>query len=256
MKLGLSSKIRFIVLIVLLMSMLSNFALLYFISVNPIDKMIKNDLSNIIWGSLIIHFAISLYLIANVSNYLSKALNSVRYLITEVSKGNYNVQLDIPYDHDPEITQLVEALQKMQEVILYYDNLKKEKIVENRNRIISMINLSEDGFIILSIKGQIIYISDLIKTHFKYLEENTDIVNTHFQADVELSIKKYIMNIIKTHSKSEPQTYYISSFKKHIYVKGSLVRDSRGIPIGIVICINNLHDSEKQEDSKFTKSLR
>ncbi len=256
MKLGLSSKIRFIVLIVLLMSMLSNFALLYFISVNPIDKMIKNDLSNIIWGSLIIHFAISLYLIANVSNYLSKALNSVRYLITEVSKGNYNVQLDIPYDHDPEITQLVEALQKMQEVILYYDNLKKEKIVENRNRIISMINLSEDGFIILSIKGQIIYISDLIKTHFKYLEENTDIVNTHFQADVELSIKKYIMNIIKTHSKSEPQTYYISSFKKHIYVKGSLVRDSRGVPIGIVICINNLHDSEKQEDSKFTKSLR
>lgn len=245
-----------IILFTLLMSMLSNTALLYYISVNSIDKYIKNDLSNIIWGSLILHFAISLYLIANVSNFLGKALNSVKYLISEVSKGNYNVQLDIPYDNDPEITQLVDSLQKMQEVILHYDNLKKEKIVENRNRIISMINLSDDGFMILSIKGQIIYISDLIKTHFKYLEENTDIVNTHFQADVELSIKKYILNIIKTHSKSEPQTYYISALKKHIYVKGSLVRDSRGIPIGIVICINNLHDSQKLEDAKLLKSIR
>ncbi len=246
MKLGLSSKIRLFILLTLLIVLASNFTLLYFISGSSMDNALKNDLSNIIWGSLILNFGLSLYIIGNINNYLHKALAAIRFLVLEISKGNYNVQVDIPSDSDPEILNVMNSLNNMQEVILHYDNLKKEKIVENRNRIISMLNLSVDGFIILNIKGQILYISDVIKKYFKYLEENTDIVNTHFQADVELSIKKYILNIIKTHSKSEPQTYYISSLKKHLFVKGSLVRDSRGVPIGIVICVNNLESVEKE----------
>ncbi|HPM01682.1 MAG TPA: hypothetical protein PK816_05930 [Candidatus Cloacimonadota bacterium] len=245
MKLGLSSKIRLFILLAMLISISSYFSLLFFISGSDIEKNLKNDLSNIIWGSLILNFGLSLYLIGNIGNYIHKSLAAVRFLIQEISKGNYNVQVDIPCDTDPEIQNVMGSLDYMQEVILHYDNLKKEKIVENRNRIIKMLNLSIDGFIILNIKGQIIYISDVIKKYFKYLEENTDIVNTHFQADVELSIKKYILQIIKTHSKIDPQTYYISSLKKHIFVKGNLVRDSRGIPIGIVICVNNLESGDK-----------
>lgn len=248
MKLGISTRIRVFVLLSLTISMISNFSLLFIISSSPLEKLLKNDLSNIIWGSLILQVAICIFLIANIPLYLNKALASLRLMINEISKGNYNIKLDLASDSDNEILEIISSLEKMQDVILHYDNLKKEKIVENRNRIISMINLSEDGFIILSIKGQIIYISDIIKKHFKYLEESTDLVNTHFQPDVELSIKKYIMNIIRTHSKSEPQTYYISSLKKHIYIKGSLVRDSRGIPIGIVICINNLGEIEENSE--------
>ncbi|MBP7563946.1 MAG: hypothetical protein KA886_09190, partial [Candidatus Cloacimonetes bacterium] len=134
MKLGLSSKIRLFILLAMLISISSYFSLLFFISGSDIEKNLKNDLSNIIWGSLILNFGLSLYLIGNIGNYIHKSLAAVRFLIQEISKGNYNVLVDIPCDTDPEIQNVMGSLDYMQEVILHYDNLKKEKIVENRNR--------------------------------------------------------------------------------------------------------------------------
>ncbi|HOQ81130.1 MAG TPA: hypothetical protein PLH63_08685 [Candidatus Cloacimonadota bacterium] len=245
MKLGLSSKIRLFILIILAINIITSTALLFYISNSNIDYALKNDLSNIIWGSLILIFGFSLYFMTRLNNMFVRGLAAVRFLIKEISKGNYNVLVDMPLDADPEISKTFNSLIKMQEIILHYDNLKKEKIVENRNRIQSMINLSESGFIIINIRGQVIYISDIIKNHFKYIEENIDIVNTHFQPDFELSIKKHLLEIIKTHTKSDAQAYYISSLKKHINIKSSLIRDSRGVPIGAVACVSNLHPSEK-----------
>ncbi|MCB5250994.1 MAG: hypothetical protein RBS16_06730 [Candidatus Cloacimonadales bacterium] len=245
MKFGFSSKIRMFILIVLAISLISNLALLAVISSHNIDEPLKNDLSNIIWGSLIIIFAASLYFLAKVENMLAKALAAVKYLIGEISKGNYNVRTDIIVDKDPVISKVFDSAIKMQEIIIHYDNLKKEKIIENRNRILSMINLSEDGFIILGIRGNIIFLSDNIKRTFKNIEENIDLVNTYFQPDFELSIKKHLLGVLKSHTNLDAQAYYISSLKRHINVKSSIIRDSKGIPIGIVACVSNLNISEK-----------
>ncbi len=245
MKIGFTSKIRAYIFLILSIHLVSNFGLLYLISYSSIESLLRNDISNIIWGSVIIEFSICIFFIANTQNYLEKAISPIKYIISEIAKGSYNVKLDMPIDKDPIILSVYEQIEKMQEIILHYDNLKKEKIVEHRNRILSMLNITDDGIIILNIKGQLLYISDIIKEKFKYFEENVDIINTHFQPEVELSIKKYIMQIIKSHSKLDIQPFYLASMKKHIFMKSSLVRDTRGIPIGIVIGINNLVEKEK-----------
>lgn len=247
MKVGFSSKVRAYIFLILTIHLFSNFGLLYLISVSVMDNIVRNDISNILWASIIIEFSLCLYLMANLQNYLDKAILPIKHIISEIAKGNYNVELDVPIDKDIIIKSVFDQIEKMQEVILHYDNLKKEKIVEHRNRILSMLNITDDGIIILNIRGQIMYVSEIVKEKFKYFEENVDVVNTHFQPEVELSIKKYILQIIKTHSKQDMQPFYLASVKKHIFIKSSLVRDTRGIPIGFVIGISNLADKEKNQ---------
>lgn len=251
MRTGFLQKIKIYFSALIIISLLNNlfiFLLLLF-NVNIPDST-KNDIYNILFFSILIQIILVIYFLVYVRKNLKKDLSCLKQVVLEITKGNYNYEPEEIINKDPEINNLLSKLLKMKESILHFDNLKKEKIIEHRNRILAMLNLTESGFIIFNIKGNIIYISDLLKTIFPSIEENTNIFSTNYSQEIENTIKKIVLQITKTSLKTEPQSVYFHSLKKHITVKSSLIRDSRGIPIGFLICLINLNSLKMQNELK------
>ena len=132
-----------------------------------------------------------------------------------------------------------------------FDLLKKEKIVEHHNRIQAILNLAEDGFLILDSKGAIVYINDLLLNVFPPFQEKKSIIDSNFNPEIENNIKKYAISVIKSGSKQPSQNNFFPSLKKHITLKSAVVRNSFGVVCGAVIALSNLPKSdEKRKDDK------
>lgn len=246
MKLRFTSKIRIFILLIFSISLISSLSLFYILNNQNISISIKNDAYNILFFSLFFKLILIAFLFSVINKYLKKDLFPIKQIIDEITKGNYNFKLEESYYIDNEIDSLMTKMQKMIESILFFDNLKKEKIVEHRNRVISMLNISDSGFMIFNIKGNIMYVSDIVRVVFPAIEENTNIFNVNYNQEIESTIKKVVIQIMKTGQKAESQSHYFHSMKRHLTIKSSLIRDSRGIPIGFALAINNLSSYKKE----------
>jgi signal transduction histidine kinase len=132
---------------------------------------------------------------------------------------------------------------------LTFDKLKKDKIVEHHNRILAILNLTDDGFLALDMKGNILYINDIVTEYFPSISEHQNMIDSNFPPEVENNIKKYILHILKSKTKQQPQQFFRPSLKKHITLNSAVIRDANGQPAGIVISLTNL-GSKKKEDKE------
>jgi signal transduction histidine kinase len=214
---------------------------------------IKSEVLKIMATFLFIQFAIIIISISYLPNYLRKLMGGVRSIINEISQGSYNYDIDLEAQkklYDKEVYEVIEAAKKMLEIILKFDSLKKEKIQEQRGRIVALLNLTENGFIVVNRKGEIVYINYLISEHFPTIKEHVNIIETNFGLEIDNNIKKFITAVIKNQSKFPPKQFYMSSMKRHIKVKSELVRDDDGEFIGTVIGIFNLSSKTADQDKE------
>jgi len=216
-----------------------------------------SEIRAILLTVLLLQAFIVIILVSFLPSYLQKMCLVIKTITDDISRGNYNQNIDlIEYGKafDKELVEVVESLQKMLNVILKFDSLKKEKIQEQRGRIVALLNLTENGFMILNKKGDIVYTNDLLMQHFPTMREDKNIVETNFGLDIDNNIKSYVTNIIKTKSKSRPKQFYMASMRRHITLRSELVRDADGNFIGTVIGIYNLskrdEDKTKDKDDK------
>ncbi|MCK9330196.1 MAG: hypothetical protein PHY08_02700 [Candidatus Cloacimonetes bacterium] len=247
MKIRFSNRIKLFIVLIFIISLISSLFIYFIINLNPqINDSLKNDIFNVIFFALFFELSLVVLIFSLINTYLKKDLLPVKQMIIEFTKGNYNYTIEEPIVIDYEIEDVINKLQAMQESIRHYDNLKKEKIVEHRNRIIAMLNISDSGLIIFNMKGNILYISDLIKMFFPSIEENTNILNINYNQEIESTIKKVVIQIIKTSLKAEAQSHYFHNLKKHITIRSALVRDSKGLPIGYILSLVNLASIKKE----------
>jgi signal transduction histidine kinase len=217
-----------------------------------------NEVRNILLVILILQACIVIFLISYLPTYLKKMLSGIENIISEVARGNYNQDIDIENykkSYDKELVDVVEILQKMLTIIMKFDSLKKDKIQEQRGRILALLNLTENGFLIVNKKGDIVYVNDFIKEHFPNMSEDINLLEANFGLEIDNNIKKYVSSIIKSQSKNRQQRFYMASMKRHIILRSELVRDANGNFIGAVIGIYNLIKKEtekgkEEEDSQ------
>ena len=205
------------------------------------------EIRTILFIFLLAQIFLVIIVISFLPKYIRKMLDGVETIINEVSRGSYNQSIDLDEyskNYDKELVDVVESIKKMLTIIIKFDGLKKEKIQEQRSRIIALLNMTENGFMIYNQKGDIVYTNHLIKEHFPTMTEDINILETNFGLEIDNNLKNYISGIVKTQSKAMQKQFYMASMKRHITLRNELVRDANGNFIGAVIGVYNLEKKD------------
>lgn len=220
-------------------------------------EQIKSNVQNTIYLTLFLQFVILIVMFFYIPVFLHKSFSEIHNILKEISNGIYNIETDTDKASsglDKEIYAVMLSVKSMLRSIRRFDDLKKDKIVEHHNRIVSLLNLTDDGFMILDIKGNIIYMNDLIVETFPAIGEKKNMIDSNFPPEIENNIKKYVMNILNTKTKSESVSFFFPKLKRHIGLNSAIVRDSAGTAKGIVISFKNFekkkHDKQDKNDQQ------
>ena len=177
---------------------------------------------------------------------ITKSLSTIKKILLEFEKGNYRQDIDLEmYENkiDEEFIEIIKNMKNMQKAIINFDDLKRKLIIENRNRILAIMNNTDSGIIIVDVEGYIKYINENTINVFPSLEEGVNILEKNFSAETD-KLKNYVSEVLSSNFTPEIQLF-ISSLKKHIYIKGVLINDDRSNESGTVIVINNLERKSK-----------
>ncbi|MBC8384325.1 MAG: hypothetical protein H8E57_02265 [Candidatus Cloacimonetes bacterium] len=249
MKISFTLKIRLILILLFLISLIQGILILYLIRDFSSIAQLKMDIQNTIYITIFLQFILAMILVFYIPVFLQKAFSGINRTLEEITKGVYTCEIvDQNYETslDKEFYSVMLTIKRMLNSILIFDNLKKEKIIEHHNRILALLKLTENGFLILDKIGNIVFINDKVSDVFPSLLVNINMIDTKFPPEVESGIKKYIVNLIQKQSRQEFQQYYSPKLKRHIGLSCAIVRDSIGEMSGAVVAISNL-DKKKTE---------
>ena len=254
MRLSFTGKIRLLIIIMFIVAILQGGIILHLINNQGSFLQMKLDVQNTIFIGLFIQFLLGLAIIFYVPVFLHKAFSEIHNIIKDIAQGIYTIDIDLDsYKNtiDKEFFMVISLLNDMLKSILTFDKLKKEKIVEHHNRIVSILNLTDDGFMIVDIKGNFVYMNEKVTNTFPALSDKTNIIETNFPPEIENNIKKYTLNILDSQTKQEPQQFYVPSMKRHIVLNSAMIRDAAGQPTGAIIALTNLEKRKQHKEEEL-----
>ena len=184
MRLSFTGKIRLLIVFMFIVAILQAGIILHLISNSISFIQMKLDVQNTIFIGLFIQFLLTLIIIFYVPIFLHKAFSEIHNIIKDITQGVYTIEIDLDNYKttiDKEFFAVISILKDMLKSILTFDKLKKEKIIEHYNRIVSILNLTDDGFVIVDIKGNFIYMNEKVTNTFRKLIISIDYqLNTSF----------------------------------------------------------------------------
>ena len=246
MKISMSNKIRWFMILLLFYTLIQGGIILQIIHGSVIPLELKQNIQNTIYIISFIEFITVLIFFFYIPRFIKKSFAIISTLIQTIKQGDYKVySKEVPETNVLEIKHIINDLTEMLKSIIQFDTLKKEKILEHHNRIKAILRLSKDGFLILDLKGNIVYMNDIVSEIFPSISENSNMLETNFPPEIENNIKKYIINVFKTQTNIKSTQFYVPSLKKHITLESVLIRVSDGKVTGAVIALTNLEKKEK-----------
>lgn len=249
MKMTYTGKIRIFAILILIIAIIQAIWINNAIEGVQMDEELKLTIQNILFVILFFQFLLVIIIIFYVPVLLKKSINEINNILKDIDKGIYTVDIDLEDQRtklDEDFFQIAESIKQMLNSIRTFDKLKKDKIIEHYNRINTLLKLSEDGFIILDKKGNIVYINDSILDIFPILKDKKNLVEENFPPEIGNNIKKYALNILKSKTKQEEQQFYLPTLKKHIVMNSNVIRDSDGNATGAIIALTNLKKKKQQ----------
>jgi signal transduction histidine kinase len=252
MNISLTGRIRVILLVLFAISLVQGLIILNLISNESNTHSLIMDIQNTIIITVFLQFILVISLFFYLPIMLHKAFSDIHALLKDIARGIYTIDID-PEDYQhkagKEFFAAVMTIKEMLKSVKTFDLLKKEKIIEHHSRIIAILNLTENGFLILDMKGNIVFINAEVTEAFKSLTETTNILETNFPPEVENNLKKYVAELLKNETKLDPKQFFLPNLKKHIGLSSAIVRGPGGEATGAVVSISNL--KKKQEKSKI-----
>ena len=254
MRLSFTGKIRLLIIIMFIVAILQGGIILHLVHNSGSILQMKFDVQNTIFIGLCLQFLLALSMIFYIPIFLHKAFIEIHNIIKDITQGVYTIEIDLDSYKttiDKEFYVVISLLKDMLKSIFTFDKLKKEKIVEHHNRIVSILNLTDDGFMIVDIKGNFIYMNEKVTKTFPALNDKTNIIETNFPPEIENNIKKYTLNILNSHTKQEPQQFFVPSLKRHIVLNSAMIRDATGQPTGAIIALTNLEKRKQNKEDEL-----
>ena len=254
MRLSFTGKIRLLIVFMFIIAILQAGIILHLISNSSSFIQMKLDVQNTIFIGLFIQFLLTLIIIFYLPIFLHKAFSEIHNIIKDITQGVYTIEIDLDNYKttiDKEFFAVISILKDMLKSILTFDKLKKEKIIEHHNRIVSILNLTDDGFVIVDIKGNFIYMNEKVTNTFPALSDKSNIIEANFPPEIENNIKKYTLNILNSYTKQEPQQFFVPSLKRHIVLNSAMIRDVAGQPTGAIIALTNLEKRKQNKEEEL-----
>jgi len=252
MKFSFTGRIRIMILLLFAISLVQGLIILNRISSSENLNSLMIDIQNTIIITIFLQFILVISLIFYLPVFLHKAFAETQAILKDITRGIYSIDIDLDDFQSrmgKEFFALILSISEMLKSIRTFDGLKKDKIFEHHNRIISLLHLTENGFIIVDLNGNIVYMNDKVTDSFRAFTETTNILETNFPPEIENNIKKYVAGILKSQTKQESHQFFIPSLKKHIGLNSAIVRGANGEAKGAIISISNL-EKKKPEKHK------
>lgn len=263
MKKSFTAKIRFIIILLFLISLIQGFIILQIVDYAENMERVKMDIINTIFITFFLQFVLVIILFFYIPVFLRKAFSDIHQILKDITLGVYSIDIDeanLKANTDREFYEVIESIQTALESILKFDNLKKDKIIEHHNRILALLKLTTDGFIILDINGNIIYLNDPVSEHYPALSEKANIIDSNFPPEIEKHIKDYCLSVLNSKSKKPTKKFYSASLKWHIRMNSAIVRGLSGAPKGAVVSFENLKakvlELQKQKEKELEERTK
>jgi transcriptional regulator with PAS, ATPase and Fis domain len=149
---------------------------------------------------------------------------------------------------EKEFHPLIESIDKVFGNVLKFDKLKETKIYTHHSRIRGLMNLMEEGAMIVDNSGDIIYINDKLQENYKFLDEDVNIFENVYDNHFEEYMKKYINEVISSQMKKEATRMPLKDSDDEITVKSTMYKNKSGDVLGAIFLVSGLKDvaSNKQ----------
>ena len=254
MRLSFTGKIRLLVILVIIVAILQAGIILHLINNSSSFIQMKLDVQNTIFIGLFIQFLLAITIVIYIPVFLHKAFTEIQNILKDITQGIYTIDIDLDgykTTIDKQFFAILTQLKDMVRSVLTFDKLKKEKIVEHHNSIVSILNLTDDSFVIVDIKGNFVYMNEKVTDTFPALSDKSNIIEANFPPEIENNIKKYTLNILNSHTKQEPQQFFVPSLKRHIVLNSAMIRDAAGQPTGAIIALTNLEKRKQIKEDEI-----
>lgn len=252
MKQTFTGKIRLIIILAFIITVIQSIVILSLVGGLQETELVMN-IQNAVYITIFLQFILLLILFFYVPVFMRQSFTEIHNVLKEIAKGRYNLEIDMDYfqkTKDKEVYKLLVSIQKMLQAVFTFDKLKKAKIVEHHNRINAILKLTQKGFIVLDIKGNIVYMNELVAETIPSIIEKSNLVETNFPPVLENNLKKYVINVLEKKSKQDPVQFFMADLKRHITLDSAIVRDDEGKACGAVISVANLQADKKQKKQK------
>ena len=242
-----SFKTRYHILIAILFGIIAFQTLILLFSVAQAQDLatLASDIHSIV---IIFVFLIFVYIVI-LYNYipyrLHKAIYEVEQLIEEISSGNYQIDIDSSiYDQDKDFQELVNALNKMLEIITRFDQAKAEKIFEHHQRLQLLINLLPQSILITGANGDVVYCNEPLRKRFPMISETVNLNELIWKNDYYSRIFSVIMDSLRYGNNIYDVIVEDVVYLGKVRINGSVVRNRKGISTGAVYVLE-FYNSER-----------
>jgi len=242
-----SFKTRYHILIAILFGIIVLQTLILLFSVAQAQDLatLASDIHSIV---IIFVFLIFVYIVI-LYNYipyrLHKAIYEVEQLIEEISSGNYQVDIDSSiYDQDKDFQELVNALNKMLEIITRFDQAKADKIFEHHQRLQLLINLLPQSILITGANGDVVYCNEPLRKRFPMISETVNLNELIWKNDYYSRIFSVIMDSLRYGNNIYDVIVEDVVYLGKVRINGSVVRNRKGISTGAVYVLE-FYNSER-----------
>jgi len=242
-----SFKTRYHILIAILFGIIAFQTLILLFSVAQAQDLatLASDIHSIVIIFVFIIFVYIVILYNYIPYRLHKAIYEVEQLIEEISSGNYQVDIDSSiYDQDKDFQELVNALNKMLEIITRFDQAKADKIFEHHQRLQLLINLLPQCILITGANGDVVYCNEPLRKRFPMISETVNLNELIWKNDYYSRIFAVIMDSLRYGNNIYDVIVEDVVYLGRVRINGSVVRNRKGISTGAVYVLE-FYNSER-----------
>jgi signal transduction histidine kinase len=229
-----------LVITILLALVLFESLLLLIISTRAKDLMsLANDLQTAIIVFVFVIFAYAIVIYNYIPLRIKKSLKLVDKTISEISHGNYDMDIDTEsFAEDKEVQSLLLGIKTMLRSVQGFDQAKELKIHEHDQRLKQLINLLSQGALIALSNGDVSYCNDALRRKYPILNEVRNINDLNLKADFDRKIFDKISDALRFGDNIYDAKIPDIDYKQQALINGSVVRNIKGDPIGGVFILS------------------
>jgi len=237
MHLTFQSKLRIIVIILLIFIIVNAAFILYKLNNTLIHEVIKDRIMTVQYIFLFIEVILGIVLLFYVPMLLQDSLKPIESVFEELKRGKFDITVPEEYHHGP-VAALISATNMMITNLKQFDKEKKSKIQEYAHRLNVILENTDDGILITNDKDEIVMIDRHAQKLLGLASVDNDPPLLDFRYESE--VLKFFQEAVSQKILIAERKIYIPKIKKHVTFHVGIIHNEDGIVTGMVFVITGI----------------
>lgn len=232
------NKFRFLIIIFLIIFLVqAAYVIIFANSLNSITALQHDRIITIVALFIFIELVLGLYIYFYIDKSLSYIFDPLKNVFDELENGKLQISLPYQFRNKP-LDQLSIPIRNMLANLQQFNQEKKNKIKEFKDRLSFIMKNIDDAIIIINENFQIVYVNDIAKHLLGIIsdEDYPSLMDFHFEGGV----LKYFKEVLSKKILLPERKIYFPKIKKHVTLRNGIVHNTEGSFKGIVFLITDI----------------